>query len=166
MTSEDIKHQFIINELTRLRALTSSNSTQRRQETAPRSGSVTAVTPRVDDESERQTGNRRHQVVTSSPVPATEHTGLLAGVTDCSSEVTTPHRNTRKVRCQRRHGSSGVNWRKAKNKDDLKNWWSDDTINWQYVIEIDDWRMSTEKRRQMADDRVLQSEYTVWNFLE
>ena len=37
-----------------------------------------------------------------SPVPATDHGEgcWQAYVTDCSSEVTTPHRNTRQVRCQ------------------------------------------------------------------
>ena len=48
-------------ELTRLRALVEP-VTQRRQDTGPRSGSVTAVTPLVDDDKDgRQTTPSRHE---------------------------------------------------------------------------------------------------------
>ena len=55
-------------ELPRLRAPVEP-VTQRRQNTGPRSGSVTEVTP---SSMMTKTGHRRHQVVTCSPVPATE----------------------------------------------------------------------------------------------
>ena len=54
---------------------------------------------------------------------------------------------------QCRHGSNGVNWRKVKNKDELKIWWSDDKMNWQYVT--DNRQLTIDDRPLTVDDRPL-----------
>ena len=105
-----------------------------------------------------KTGNRRHQVVTSSPVPATEHGEGCWQVSQTAAAKLRRHTAT-PDRCganrqqpstgrQRRHGSSGVNWRRWRIK---MSWITDDqTLRW-----TNNTRLTNGDRRQTKsnDDR-------------